>query len=93
MLNCRKLIKLQDFSRLINQQGHLILKRNMYNKAIIGNREVVGFGMNGSYIYFDKCMFPFPSIRWMENTPEIMALREKEKGILINICLFYFDSS
>ncbi|RZC36567.1 cytochrome c oxidase subunit IV [Asbolus verrucosus] len=49
-------------------------------KAIIGNREVVGFGYNGQPNYADRSDFPLPAIRWKENTPDVLALREKEKG-------------
>ncbi|XP_012271489.1 cytochrome c oxidase subunit 4 isoform 1, mitochondrial-like [Orussus abietinus] len=51
-----------------------------YGRAKIGNREVVGFGMNGEYSYIDRCDFPFPAIRYRECTPDFMALREKERG-------------
>jgi len=47
---------------------------------ILGKREIVGFGWNGLPTYVDRCEFPFPSIRFKETTPEILALREKEKG-------------
>ncbi|XP_030379296.1 cytochrome c oxidase subunit 4 isoform 1, mitochondrial [Scaptodrosophila lebanonensis] len=43
-----------------------------------GEREVVGYGVNGSPIYIDCVEFPFPAIRYKEATPEICALREKE---------------
>lgn len=43
-----------------------------------GEREVVGYGINGSPIYIDCPDFPFPAIRYREVTPEICALREKE---------------
>jgi len=46
----------------------------------IGNREVVGFGFNGSANYADRIDFPMPAIRYKENTPDIQALKEKEKG-------------
>lgn len=46
----------------------------------IGNREVVGFGINGQASYIDRCDFPCPAIRFKEDTPEILQLREKEKG-------------
>ncbi|XP_012221014.1 cytochrome c oxidase subunit 4 isoform 1, mitochondrial [Linepithema humile] len=46
----------------------------------IGNRDVVGFGYNGEPVYVDRVDFPCPAIRWKENTPDVMALREKEKG-------------
>jgi len=46
----------------------------------IGSREVVGFGFNGTPCYVDRVDFPMPGIRFKENTPDIQALREKEKG-------------
>lgn len=45
-----------------------------------GNRDVVGWGFNGTASYADREEFPCPAIRFKENTPEVMALREKEKG-------------
>lgn len=49
-------------------------------KVEIGNREVVGYGMNGEETYIDHYAAPFPAIRFKEDTPEIAKLREKEKG-------------
>jgi len=49
-------------------------------RARIGNREVVGYGINGSYSYVDHINNPFPAIRFRETTPDIQAIREKEKG-------------
>ncbi|XP_078044978.1 cytochrome c oxidase subunit 4 isoform 1, mitochondrial isoform X2 [Augochlora pura] len=46
----------------------------------IGNRDVVGHGPNGAEEYIDRLDCPMPAIRFKANTPEIMALREKEKG-------------
>ncbi|KAL5020889.1 hypothetical protein ScPMuIL_000044 [Solemya velum] len=46
----------------------------------LGNREIVGYGMNGTAHYIDHTDFPCPAIRFKENTPEVLALREKEKG-------------
>ncbi|NP_001165811.1 cytochrome c oxidase subunit 4 isoform 1, mitochondrial isoform X1 [Nasonia vitripennis] len=46
----------------------------------IGNREVVCHGMNSEPIYIDTTDFPMPAIRYKEVTPDIQALREKEKG-------------
>ncbi|XP_046666047.1 cytochrome c oxidase subunit 4 isoform 1, mitochondrial-like [Homalodisca vitripennis] len=46
----------------------------------IGNREVVGFGFNGAANYVDRADFPLPAIRFKTVTPDIQALREKEKG-------------
>jgi len=49
-------------------------------KVDIGNREIVGFGINGNPDYADSIMYPFPAIRFQEDTPEVLKLREKEKG-------------
>ncbi|XP_076272323.1 cytochrome c oxidase subunit 4 isoform 1, mitochondrial-like [Rhynchophorus ferrugineus] len=51
-----------------------------FERSIIGRREIVGFGFNGQPSYVDRDDFPFPAIRWKEPSPEIGALREKEKG-------------
>ncbi|XP_045111086.1 cytochrome c oxidase subunit 4 isoform 1, mitochondrial-like isoform X2 [Portunus trituberculatus] len=48
--------------------------------AKIGNRDVVGYGVNGAPNYYDRVDFPMPAVRFKENTPDVMALREKEKG-------------
>lgn len=41
---------------------------------IVG-RDIVGYGINGEAQYFDDITYPFPSIRFMKNTPEIMVNR------------------
>ncbi|XP_076449922.1 cytochrome c oxidase subunit 4 isoform 1, mitochondrial-like [Babylonia areolata] len=46
----------------------------------LGNRDVVGWGFNGTASYVDREEFPMPAVRFKENTPDVMALREKEKG-------------
>ncbi|KAH0535529.1 cytochrome c oxidase subunit 4 isoform 1, mitochondrial-like [Cotesia glomerata] len=46
----------------------------------IGKREIVGYGINGEPHYMDLWDYPFPSIRFKEMTPDLEALREKEKG-------------
>jgi len=46
----------------------------------IGNRDIVGYGWNGWPTYADRPDFPLPGVRFGENTPEVAALREKEKG-------------
>ncbi|XP_055594801.1 cytochrome c oxidase subunit 4 isoform 1, mitochondrial-like [Uranotaenia lowii] len=48
--------------------------------AKIGKREVVGHGWNGLPVYADRIDYPMPAIRFKEATPDIVALREKEKG-------------
>ncbi|XP_058805015.1 cytochrome c oxidase subunit 4 isoform 1, mitochondrial-like [Phymastichus coffea] len=50
----------------------------VHNK--IGNREVVGPGINQEPTYIDVTDFPMPAIRYKEITPDIQALKEKEKG-------------
>ncbi|XP_046386716.1 cytochrome c oxidase subunit 4 isoform 1, mitochondrial-like [Ischnura elegans] len=57
-----------------------IQKAGIHDRAKIGNREIVGFGYNGQANYMDRADFPLPAIRFRENTPDIQALREKEKG-------------
>ncbi|XP_043275176.1 cytochrome c oxidase subunit 4 isoform 1, mitochondrial-like [Venturia canescens] len=52
----------------------------LMNRRGCGNREVVGYGINGRYMYGDHQTFPFPAIRFRENTPDLLALREKERG-------------
>merc|ERR1712223_1865853 len=46
----------------------------------IGRREVVGYGNCGQENYIDHVHYPFPAIRFKEDTGEIAKLREKEKG-------------
>lgn len=53
-------------------------KSEIYPK--IGNRDIVGHGMNGKPQYMDCLHYPCPAIRWKENTADVLALREKEKG-------------
>ncbi|XP_074604419.1 cytochrome c oxidase subunit 4 isoform 1, mitochondrial-like [Brevipalpus obovatus] len=49
-------------------------------RDIVGNREVVGFGINGDPTYYDRPIRPFPAIRFRQDTPEMLKLKEKEKG-------------
>lgn len=54
---------------------------------LIGKREIVGFGINGQPQYFDFEDVPAPSIRWAEETAEIAAIRNKEKGEWKNLTI------
>ena len=68
---------------LIKKTLNSVLKiqtANLYSRETIGNREWVGYGHFGTACYLDTITCPFPSVRWKENTNEILALREKEKG-------------
>ncbi|KAI1285300.1 Mitochondrial cytochrome c oxidase subunit [Halotydeus destructor] len=56
------------------------LKNSYYGRGKIGEREVVGFGINGEYSYADRMDFPCPAIRFKEVKGELAQLREKEKG-------------
>lgn len=40
----------------------------------IGNREVVGYGMNGDPTYIERPEYPMPAIRFKEPTPEILVI-------------------
>ena len=45
-----------------------------------GNRDIVGYGFNGNPTYIDREEWPAPAIRFKENTADVEALRQKEKG-------------
>jgi len=46
----------------------------------VGNRDIVAEGFNSTPFYIDLGILPFSAVRFGENTPEVLALREKEKG-------------
>jgi cytochrome c oxidase subunit 4 len=46
----------------------------------IGNRDIVGYGIHGNPEYFDREEVPFPGVRFLSNTPEVLKLRQKEAG-------------
>ncbi|XP_041972389.1 cytochrome c oxidase subunit 4 isoform 1, mitochondrial-like [Aricia agestis] len=54
--------------------------RSVSELAKIGNREWVGAGYNGQPTYVDRPDFPMPAVRFRADTPDIKALREKERG-------------
>ncbi|XP_013782881.1 cytochrome c oxidase subunit 4 isoform 1, mitochondrial-like [Limulus polyphemus] len=74
------LLKVPIFSKLPSLATRIILPSAAYHRERIGNREVVGFGLNGEPSYIDRTDFPMPAIRFKENSQEITTLREKEKG-------------
>ncbi|KAI4485398.1 hypothetical protein M0804_006903 [Polistes exclamans] len=62
-------------------QGNKQFTRNLQNDlATIGNRDIVGPGHNNGLSYIDRTDFPMPAVRFRPNTPDVLALREKEKG-------------
>jgi len=60
------------------------VKKYGYDRSMvyprIGEREIVGFGLNGHPSYFDQPAHPMPAVRWAEDSAEIAALRAKAKG-------------
>lgn len=66
--------------RQIPKSAQLGSIATMHSLDKIGNREVVGHGWNGQAAYQDRVDYPMPAVRFRENTPELKALREKEKG-------------
>ncbi|XP_045455956.1 cytochrome c oxidase subunit 4 isoform 1, mitochondrial-like [Melitaea cinxia] len=60
--------------------------RTVYGFSRIGCRDIVGHGINGSANYKDDALFPFPAVRFKENTREVCALREKERGDWRMLC-------
>jgi len=56
------------------------LATHWYGFDVAGNREMVGWGVNGHPGYIDRLDFPYPSIRFKVDDAEILKLREKEKG-------------
>lgn len=47
---------------------------------ISGNRDIVGPSFASNHEYLDEPDQPMPGVRYAANTPEVMALREKELG-------------
>lgn len=70
-----KVVSKQSIGKLLVQSC-----AGYHGRKLIGDRDIVGYGMNGEPSYLDKLDFPMPAIRFKENTPEVQALREKEKG-------------
>lgn len=76
----RSLLRL-GYQRLLNTRGSHVLPAVCYHaRAKLGNRDVVGYGHNGEPTYEDRGDFPCPAVRFTENTADVLALREKEKG-------------
>lgn len=43
------------------------------DRSVIGKREIVGYGMNGSPLYVDRPDFPLPAIRWKEPSADLQV--------------------
>ncbi|XP_045524668.1 cytochrome c oxidase subunit 4 isoform 1, mitochondrial-like isoform X3 [Pieris brassicae] len=61
--------------------------RTTYNCTRIGNRDWVGHGVNGMANYKDDAHFPFPAVRFKENTRDICALRDRERCDWRTLCI------
>lgn len=67
----------------------------------IGTREIVGHGWNSFPTYADRNDYPFPAIRWREETPDIKVSKltdakinlGKQCYILISDMLLVFTDS
>ena len=53
---------------------------NLAVQFVLGNRDIVGYGVHGNPEYFDREEVPFPGVRFLANTPEVLKLRQKETG-------------
>lgn len=72
----------------LKSNGYLYVCSNTYyGRAKIGSREVVGYGLNGAYEYFERMDFPYPAIRFREIKGDLVPLKEKEKGDWKNLTL------
>ncbi|XP_017145095.1 cytochrome c oxidase subunit 4 isoform 1, mitochondrial [Drosophila miranda] len=74
-----------QFQQVLPQRGAVMamMRRGTHHdgtRLMSGDREVVGYGVNGNPIYIDCVEFPFPAIRYREVTAELCAVREKELG-------------
>ena len=47
---------------------------------VLGDREIVGFGVNGNPVYVDRSDSPMPAIRWEAPSADTIPLRAKENG-------------
>lgn len=64
--------------KILRQSGcyipkNLRIANICHNLNKIGDRDIVGYGRNGSLCYSDNIVYPMPAIRWKENTPEVMV--------------------
>lgn len=61
---------------ILHKRVNLLIRHNVRTisgRTKIGNRDVVGFGHNGTYMYQDNIQCIFPAIRFKENTPDIVV--------------------
>lgn len=58
----------------INIPRNILVANFYHNLDKIGDRDIVGYGRNGSPCYSDNIVYPMPAIRWKENSPEVMVV-------------------
>jgi len=63
-----------------DEQFHLSPEGMTKYHPKIGNRDIVAEGVNSTPFYVDLTIIPMAAVRFGENTPEVLARREKEKG-------------
>lgn len=82
----RRMAAIRCFSATTsNAGGHMSVAETAvgreYTHPRIGDREIVGWGINGNEGYVDRPDFPYPAIRWKSpNAPGVPELRQKELG-------------
>lgn len=75
----RSVMRIGALSRMSHRAQLSPAIRDMHHPKL-GNRDIVGYGWNGTPSYMDRPEFPCPAVRYGENSKEVLALREKEKG-------------
>lgn len=74
-------VSLRAFSTsTVVRSAEVTTKSPQENYPKLGSRDIVGYGWNGWPTYMDREEFPAPPVRFKENTTDVLALREKEKG-------------
>uniref|UniRef100_A0A1A9VYV1 Uncharacterized protein n=1 Tax=Glossina austeni TaxID=7395 RepID=A0A1A9VYV1_GLOAU len=53
--------------------------RRQLAAQVIGKREIVGYGWNGTACYYDRADYPMAAVRCRQPTNEINNLQQKEK--------------
>lgn len=71
LFSINRRIERQVFSFVWNRYMSDEHNHRKYYESLFGNREQVGFGRNGQPGYNDCVVFPFPSLRYKEDTAEI----------------------
>lgn len=76
--SCSAVAKVHEVKIYPMDQMSLEAKHHHY--PTIGDRDITGHGLGNDCGYVDNHEWPCPGVRFKANTPEILALREKEKS-------------